>query len=105
MSQQGISQLCPVSKYNVLGQRYRIGLLTHDMLNNMFFSLERSHLEGLPSWIDWNATPDMLPSMSPNAVHICHIMTNAPRMLAGVDSAAKTGMVALLAPIPKPEEK
>ena len=74
------------------------------MLNRTPFGFLGSHVIELPLRTDWKATPAMLPSMIPNAVHICHIITNAPRILAGVDSAAYTGMVALLGPIPKPGE-
>lgn len=34
-----------------------------------------------------NITDAMYPIMIPNAVHICHIITNAPRMFAGAHSA------------------
>jgi hypothetical protein len=36
----------------------------------------------------WNATETTKPSMIPNAVHICHIMVRAPRIVLGADSAA-----------------
>jgi hypothetical protein len=36
----------------------------------------------------------MKPSMIPNAVHTCHCITSAPRILAGAHSAAYTGTVA-----------
>jgi hypothetical protein len=36
----------------------------------------------------WNATETMKPSMIPKAVHICHIIVRAPRMVFGADSAA-----------------
>ena len=38
-------------------------------------------------------------------VHICHIMTNAPRICGGAHSAPYTGTVALLGPIPMPRKK
>ena len=37
--------------------------------------------------------------------HICHDMTRPPRILAGVFSAAKTGDVEALGPIPRPSSK
>ena len=37
--------------------------------------------------------------------HSCQDMTRPPRMLAGVFSAAKTGDVVALGPIPKPSNK
>lgn len=48
------------------------------------------------------ATEAMYPSIIPNAVHICHIITNAPRMMAGEHSAPYTGVVVDLAPTAKP---
>jgi len=36
----------------------------------------------------WNATDAMKPNMIPKAVHICHIMVRAPRIVFGADSAA-----------------
>lgn len=38
----------------------------------------------------------------PNAVHICHIITSAPRIGAGAHSALYTGTVDDLGPIPRP---
>ena len=35
----------------------------------------------------WNATETTKPNMIPKAVHICHCMVKAPRMVLGVDSA------------------
>ena len=43
--------------------------------------------------------------MIPNAVHVCHIMTSAPRMSGGAHSAEYTGTVALLGPMPSPRKK
>lgn len=37
-------------------------------------------------------------------VHICHIMTSPPLILAGTHSAEYIGMVALLGPIPRPKQ-
>jgi hypothetical protein len=37
--------------------------------------------------------------------HSCQDMTRPPRMLAGVFSAAKTGDVVALGPIPKPSNR
>src|SRR5450432_991775 len=68
------------------------------------------------------ATPMTFPSMIPKAlmggqrspswrqvelthVHICHIMTRAPRIGAGEHSAAYTGTVVDLEPIPSPKTK
>lgn len=36
----------------------------------------------------WNATETTKPNMMPKAVHICHIMVRAPRMVFGAHSAA-----------------
>jgi hypothetical protein len=44
----------------------------------------------------------MYPSIMPNAVHICHIMTSAPRIGAGADSAEYTGTVVDFEPMPRP---
>lgn len=52
-----------------------------------------------------NATEAIYPSIIPNAVHICHIMTKAPRILAGEHSAPYTGVVVDLAPTAKPRRK
>ena len=46
-----------------------------------------------------------LPSIIPKAVHVCHCITRAPRMRGGEHSAAYTGTVADLGPIPKPRKK
>jgi hypothetical protein len=43
--------------------------------------------------------------MIPNAVHICHIITRAPRIGAGAHSAAYTGTVDDFGPMPKPRTK
>jgi len=40
--------------------------------------------------------------MIPNAVHICHIITSAPRIGAGEHSAEYTGTVDDFEPIPRP---
>lgn len=40
----------------------------------------------------------------PNAVQSCQVMTSAPRILAGAFSAAKTGTVTSLRPIPIPSK-
>ena len=37
--------------------------------------------------IFWNATETTKPNMMPKAVHICHCMVKAPRIVLGVDSA------------------
>lgn len=50
----------------------------------------------------WNATDTIKPSIIPKAVHICHIMVNAPRIVFGADSAAYTGVVDDFAPTAKP---
>lgn len=42
------------------------------------------------------------PSKIPKAVHICHDITRAPRMDAGLFSAANIGTVEALIPIPTP---
>lgn len=39
------------------------------------------------------------------AVHVCHCMTRAPRIKGGETSAAKTGTVADLGPMPIPRKK
>jgi len=46
-----------------------------------------------------------VPKKIPNAVHICHVMTKAPRIEAGEFSALKIGMVAPLQPMPRPSSK
>lgn len=70
----------------------------------------------------WNATETMKPSMMPKAVHICHIMVRAPRILIspvslvrvensqsshvlGALSALYTGVVLDLAPTANPRTK
>lgn len=53
----------------------------------------------------WKATDTTKPIMIPNAVHICHIIVSAPRMVFGADSAAKTGVVLDFAPTAKPRAK
>ena len=47
----------------------------------------------------------MFPIIIPKAVHICHIMTRAPRIGAGEHSAAYTGVVVDFEPIPSPRTK
>ena len=42
------------------------------------------------------------PRRIPKAVHICQVMTKAPRIAAGLFSAAKIGTVEALMPIPMP---
>jgi hypothetical protein len=47
------------------------------------------HCEFSPRMVKfWNATDTTKPNMMPKAVHICHIMVNAPRIVLGADSAA-----------------
>jgi hypothetical protein len=43
--------------------------------------------------------------MIPKAVHICHIITSAPRTFAGAHSAEYMGTVVLLGPMPSPRTK
>lgn len=50
----------------------------------------------------WKATDTMKPNMIPNAVHICHIIVKAPRIVLGAHSAAYTGVVLDFAPTAKP---
>ena len=52
----------------------------------------------------WNATETMNPSMMPNAVHICHIMVNAPLIDLGAHSELKTGVVDDFAPTANPKQ-
>jgi hypothetical protein len=51
-----------------------------------------------------NATETTKPSMMPKAVHICHIIVRAPRIVFGADSAAYTGVVDDLAPTANPRK-
>ena len=44
------------------------------------------------------------PRKIPNAVHICQLITNAPRIDAGAHSAAKIDTVAAFNPIPRPSK-
>jgi len=45
-------------------------------------------LYGVPGHVKpENATEEANPSMIPKAVHICHIMVKAPRIVFGADSA------------------
>lgn len=46
-----------------------------------------------------------IPSIIPNAVQVCHIMTSAPRIGAGAHSAEYTGTVEDFGPIPRPKTK
>jgi hypothetical protein len=50
----------------------------------------------------WKAMLTTNPSMMPNAVHICHIIVRAPRIVFGAHSAAYTGVVEDLAPTANP---
>jgi hypothetical protein len=43
-----------------------------------------------------------VPRKIPKAVHNCHVITSAPRIVAGAFSAANIGTVAPLHPIPIP---
>jgi hypothetical protein len=53
----------------------------------------------------WKATDTTKPNIIPKAVHICHIIVRAPRIVLGADSAAYTGVVDDLAPTAKPSAK
>lgn len=52
-----------------------------------------------------NATETTKPIIVPKAVHICHIIVKAPRMVFGADSAAYTGVVDDFAPTANPRAK
>lgn len=93
-----------MSKQRTSGQKYTC----RQTMRGGMDVLASIHLHCEPSpriVVFWNATETTKPNMIPNAVHICHIMVRAPRMVFGADSAAYTGVVDDFAPTAKPNAK